>query len=183
MEHLFLAWRLPEKDNMLMWWTMKSAFSRRLWVSRDKQGKKAQCWWIWGQWLAGWAGWRAEDWWCVIPLRRNSQALQRTFSDKTVQGELGTQELAFAVYCNLEELCFSGRTSSGFYGLLLQVEVWSNYFLMTVCRYNCALLLGNLCWENNYDWINGIDNLLIPLSTLFAFKPSFFLANLMCLLQ
>jgi hypothetical protein len=150
---------------------MNSAlFQKAVSPAGDKKGRKEKCWCMRGKWLAGWAGREAENWRCVIPL-------QRTFSAKAAQ------ELAFAVYCYWEELCFSGRTSSGFYGLLLQVEVWSNYFLMTVCRYNCALLLGNLCWENNYDWINGIDNLLIPLSTLLVFKPSFFLANLMCLLQ
>lgn len=141
----------------------------------DKRGRKDKCWWMWSKWLTGWPGGQAEDWRCVIPLQR--------FSDKAAQGEPGAQELALAVYCSWKELCFSGLISSGFYGLLLQVEVWSNYFLMTICRYNCVLLLGNLCWENNYDWINSIDNLLIPLSTLLVFKPGFFLANLMCLLQ
>lgn len=66
-------------------------------------------------------GWQGEQ---VDKLRtKDVLFLCRTFSDKAARGELGAQELTFAVYCNWEELSFSGRTSSGFYGLLLQVEV------------------------------------------------------------
>lgn len=46
-----------------------------------------------------------------------------------------------------------------------------------------SLLLRNLRSENNCYRINCVDNLLILLSTLFAFKLKVLLANLTCLLQ
>lgn len=69
----------------------------------------------------------------------------------------------------------------GFYGLLLPVECGVIIFLWLFVDIIVPSLLRNLCSENNYYWINCFDNLLI-LSTLFAFKLNFLLANLMCLL-
>lgn len=76
-----------------------------------------------------------------------------------------------------------GEHHQGFYGLSLQVECGVIIFLWLFVDIIVSSLLRNLCSENNYFWINCFDNLLILLSTLFAFKLSFLLANLMCLLQ
>ena len=76
-----------------------------------------------------------------------------------------------------------GEHHQGFYGLLLQVECRVIIFLWLLVDIIVSSLLRNLHSENNYYWINCFDNLLILLSTLFAFKLSFLLGNLICLLQ
>lgn len=73
--------------------------------------------------------------------------------------------------------------SRGLRGLLLRAACGAIAFRGLCVDVTASSLLRNLHSENNCYRINCVDNLLILLATLFAFKLKVLLANLTCLLQ
>lgn len=94
-----------------------------------------------------------------------------------------------AVWPSAGRLWWGGRgarvpaQSRGLRGLLLRAACGAIAFRGLCVDVTASSLLRNLHSENNCYRINCVDNLLILLSTLFAFKLKVLLANLTCLLQ